>query len=407
MSREYMGVDWADTEHAVWVEDEQGRKVAELTVPHTADGLSEFGRWLDERRAQGIELWAAIEKPEGRIVDFLLDHGVVVYPVNPKALDRARDRFRMSGAKSDPFDARVLAAFLRTDHPHLRPLLPNSEPAQELKLLTRDYQRLVRHQTRLVNQLTATLKEYYPRPLELFEDLTTALAQTFLQAYPTPAALAALTPKAWQRWARAQRLSEARTQELWTTLSHPQLPVPAHVVRAKARLVGALGAQLGPTVHAVKEYREAVDRFFASLPAAEWARTLPGGKSGTTVPTLWAELGDVAGRWASFRHLQGQGGAVPVTERSGKLQVVKFRFACNTHLRYAVHQVAWLSLQRSEWARAYYAQYRKRGHGHHAALRALGAKWLKIIFVMWSRHVPYDEQYHLATMARQHLRRAA
>ena len=407
MSREYMGVDWADTEHAVWVEDEQGRKVAELTVPHTADGLSEFGRWLDERRAQGIELWAAIEKPEGRIVDFLLDHGVVVCPVNPKALDRARDRFRMSGAKSDPFDARVLAAFLRTDHPHLRPLQPNSEPAQELKLLTRDYQRLVRHQTRLVNQLTATLKEYYPRPLELFEDLTTALAQTFLQAYPTPAALAALTPKAWQRWARAQRLSAARTQALWTTLSTPQLPVPAHVVRAKARLVGALGAQLGTTVHAVKEYREAVDRFFASLPAAEWARTLPGGKSGTTVPTLWAELGDVAGRWASFRHLQGQGGAVPVTERSGKLQVVKFRFACNSHLRYAVHQVAWLSLQRSEWARAYYAQYRKRGHGHHAALRALGAKWLKIIFVMWSRHVPYDEQYHLATMARQHLRRAA
>jgi len=178
--RDYMGVDWADREHAVWVEDEQGAKVAELTVQHTAEGLSEFGRWLYERRAQGSELWAAIEKPDGRVVDFLLDHGVVVYPVNPKALDRARDRFRMSGAKSDPFDARVLAAFLRTDHPHLRPLLPNSEPAQELKLLTRDYQRMVRQQTRLVNQLTATLKEYYPRPLELFEELTTSLARAFL-----------------------------------------------------------------------------------------------------------------------------------------------------------------------------------------------------------------------------------
>ena len=158
MPRYYIGVDWADTEHAVWVEDEAGAAVATRTVAHTAEGLSAFGRWLYEQQAQGIECWAAIERPEGRVVDFLLDHGVVVYPVNPKALDRARDRFRMSGTKSDPFDARVLAAFLRTDHPHLRPLRPSSEAAQELKLLTRDAQRLVRQQTRLLNQLTATLK---------------------------------------------------------------------------------------------------------------------------------------------------------------------------------------------------------------------------------------------------------
>ena len=119
--RYYLGVDWADKTHAVWVVDEQGAKVASRAVPHTAAGLSEWGRELDEWQAQGIELWTAIERPEGRVVDFLLDHGVVVYPVNPKALDRARDRFRSSAAKSDPFDARVLAEFLRTDHRHFRP----------------------------------------------------------------------------------------------------------------------------------------------------------------------------------------------------------------------------------------------------------------------------------------------
>jgi hypothetical protein len=167
--RYYLGVDWADQTHAVWVVDERGTKVALRTVPHTAAGLSEWGRELDEWRAQGIELWAAIERPEGRVVDFLLDHGVVVYPVNPKALDRARDRFRQSGAKSDPFDARVLADFLRTDHAHLRALRPSSEAAQELKLLTDDYQRQIRQQTRLVNQLTTTLKAYYPRGLEVAE----------------------------------------------------------------------------------------------------------------------------------------------------------------------------------------------------------------------------------------------
>ena len=93
--RYYLGVDWADQTHAVWVVDERGTKVALRTVPHTAEGLSEWGRELDEWRAQGIELWAAIERPEGRVVDFLLDHGVVVYPVNPKALDRARGSGRL------------------------------------------------------------------------------------------------------------------------------------------------------------------------------------------------------------------------------------------------------------------------------------------------------------------------
>ncbi len=179
MPRYYIGVDWADKTHAIWVGDETGAKVRAHTVPHTAEGLRDLGRWLDECRAAGIDLWAAIERPDGRLVDFLLDHGVTVYPLNPKALDRARDRFRMSSSKSAAFDARVLAEFLRTDQTHLRPLHPSSEAAQELKLLTRDHQRLVRQQARVLNQLTVTLKEYYPRPLEVFADLTTQLARVF------------------------------------------------------------------------------------------------------------------------------------------------------------------------------------------------------------------------------------
>ena len=401
--RYYLGVDWADQQHAVWVLEEHGTKVTSRTVPHTAAGFSEWGRELDEWQAQGIELWAAIERPEGRVVDFLLDHGVVVYPVNPKALDRARDRFRQGGAKSDPFDARVLADFLRTDHRRLQALPPSSEAAQELKYLTEDYRRQVRQQTRLVNQLTATLKAYYPRALEVTE-LTTALAREFLQAYPTPAAVAGLTDKQWQRWARAHRLSEARTRELWGVLQRPQLPVPAHVVRAKARLMLRLVEELTVVVATVGQYREAIDAFFADLPEAQWIRTLPIGEHGVTAPSLWARLGDAPGRWESFQHLQGHAGAVPVTIKSGHQRVVQFRFACDKALRDLVDQVAFLSLGKCEWARAYYDQQRARGHHHHSALRALGAKWLKITFVMWERHIPYDEQHHLATMARQQLR---
>ena len=325
--RYYLGVDWADASDAVWVDDADGSKVLSRAVAHTVAAWAEWGRWLDERRAEGIELWAAIEKPDGRTVDFLLDHGVVVFAVNPKALDRARDRFRMSGAKSDPFDARVLAAFLRSDHGHLSPLAPNSEAAQELKGLTRDYLRQVRQQTRLLNQITVTLKEYYPRALELEADLHTDWARAFLRDYPTPPALEALTAARWQRWARTHRLGAARAAELWTVLAQPQVPVPAHVMRVRARRLQVLLAQLAVTHGAVEAYREAVTDFFVQLPAAKWARSLPGGQSGTTVPRVWAELGDAVGRWQSAQHLQGHAGAVPVTERSGKACVVKFRFA--------------------------------------------------------------------------------
>jgi hypothetical protein len=282
-------------------------------------------------------------------------------------------------------------------------LQPSSEAAQELKLLAEDYQRQIRQQTRLVNQLTITLKAYYPRALDVAE-LTTALAREFLQAYATPESVGALTERQWQRWGRAHRLSEARTRELWDVLQRPQLPVPAHVVRAKARLMQSLVAQLTLVVAAVGEYREAIEDFFARIPAAQWIRTLPIGDHGITAPTLWARLGDAPGRWESFRHLQAHAGAVPVTKRSGKQQVVQFRFACDTSMRYVVDQVAFLSLRASEWGRAYYDQQRARGHSHRQALRALGAKWLKIIFVMWQRQVPYDQQYHLATMTRQQLR---
>jgi hypothetical protein len=405
--RDYIGVDWAEAEHAVWVEDEAGAKVMSRPVPHTAEGLREFGRWLDERRASGRELWGAIERPDGRVVDFLLEHGVLVFPINPKAVDRARDRFRMGGAKSDPFDAQVLATFLRTDHGHLTPLRPSSEAAQELKGLTRDHARHVRQQTRVLNQLTATLKAYYPRALEVCGELKTEWAQAFLRAYPTPAALSALTERSWTRWARAHRLQAERAAALWVVLQRPQLSVPAHVVRVHARGLRALLEHLAVTRRTVQTYCEAIADFFASMPAAKWAASLPGGESGTTVPSLYAELGDAAGRWQTFRQLQGHGGTVPVTARSGKQVLVRFRFASNLHLRHTVHQFAFQSLTKSEWARKYYDRCRKRGHGHHHALRALAAKWLKIIFVLWTRQVAYDETYHLATMARQHLRQTA
>jgi transposase len=314
----------------------------------------------------------------------------------------------MSQSKSDGFDAYVLAEFLRTDHAHLRALQPNSAEGQELKMLTRDHQRLGRQKTRLLNQIGITLKEYYPIPLEVFESLETKIALDFLKAYPTPQTFSQLTRRGWKRFAkRDHHLSEARCSELWDKLNKPQLAIPAHVIRAKAKLMAALIIQLEAVVKAVDSYNEEVQSFFAAMPAAEIAKTLPGGKSGTTVASIWAELGDAQKRWNSFRHLQAEAGAVPVTKASGKSRVVQFRFACNKHLRQAMYWFSFNSLQRSEWAKKYYRNQRAKGHSKHESLRALGGKWLKIIFVMWRDHKPYDENYHLANIARQMMRQAA
>lgn len=193
---------------------------------------------------------------------------------------------------------------------------------------------------------------------------------------------------------------------MWEELNKPQLTVPEHVVRAKSQLLAVLVGQLKSLTEAVDSYSQKVQRFFASTPAADLAKTLPGGKSGTTIPMLWAELGDTESRWVSFRHLQAEAGAVPVTIKSGKSCFVQFRYACNKLLRYATYWFPFSSLNRCEWANKYYRDQRAKGHSHPQALRALGAKWLKIIFVMWRDHKPYDENYHLANITRQRMRQA-
>src|SRR6185437_7912362 len=148
-----------------------------------------------------------------------------------------------------------------------------------------------------------------------------------------------------------------RCEELWNKLIPAQLPVPEHVIRAKAQLTEVLIDQLRAAIKAVKTYEHKVERFFASSPVALIAKTLPGAKSGTVVATIWAELGDATGRWESFHHLQAQAGVVP------------FRFACNKELRYALYWFAFNSLNRSQWAKTYYRKQRAKGHHHPQALR--------------------------------------
>ncbi len=143
------------------------------------------------------------------------------------------------------------------------------------------------------------------------------------------------------------------------------------------------------------------------MPVAQQVAALPGSRSGVTLPSVWAEIGDAHQRWGSAEHLQAVGGTAPVTQQSGKMRVVHFRFACNKHLRHHAQLFAQTTLLHCEWARRYYRRQRERDHSHHRALRALAGKWLKIFYVLLNRGVVYDEALHLKTIGQQAIRQAA
>lgn len=180
----YAGVDWADTHHVVVVVDETGKPVATRQVEHTVEGLAQLTSFLldivgtPERRE---ELACIIETTHGLLITALLEAGFPVYPVNPKTVDRHR---KPAGAKTDAIDAYLLARTGRSDFADLRRLKPDSALIQELKTLTRDQESLIASQTRLVNQLTACLKTYYPVALTLFEPTPSALYPGFPPSLP-------------------------------------------------------------------------------------------------------------------------------------------------------------------------------------------------------------------------------
>jgi transposase len=307
----------------------------------------------------------------------------------------------VSRSKSDTFDAFVLADYVRTHYQTLTPLTPNSDQMAELKMLVRDYDQQMRHKRRMTSQLRSDLKAFYPRIVEAFNDLTSPVCRDFLKRFPTPSDLDKLTRRRFESLCKRHRLWTKTIDELWQKLDKPQLPVPEHVMRAKMLSVLTLLQELEVVLSAVERYRKTIEDFFDNLPVAQIAKSLPGGQSGVMIPSLWAELGDAEGRWESFRHLQAYGGSVPITDQSGKRKAVSYRFACNKRLRYHSTWLAQCSLNESEWARDYYDAQKARGKSHRQAQRALAAKWIKIIFVMWRDCLPYDENRHLANLYKQ------
>ena len=397
------GLDWAKDHHDIVAVNAQGRAVVELTIPDTAEGWAQLREKLLAQVGGDLSAVAvAVETNNGPAVERLLGLGCRVYPMNPKAAGRYRDRKAPSGGRNDRLDAFSFADGLRTDGHGWRPLKPDDPLTQELRLLCRDEVQLIRQRTALVNQLQAALHEYYPAALEAFDDWVCPGAWSFVERFPAPAALVAAGKRQWEKFLHAHRLYRPETypRRLEIFARADRFAGPPAVTKAKSRLAVALAGQLRVLEKQIGEYRSAIEALFAQHPDHELFDSLPrAGKK--LAPRLLGELGDDRDRFADAQGLQCYGGTAPVTIQSGKSRRVKLRRACNKWLRSTVH--LWANLSRAEcvWAAAYYDRKRAEGKSHATALRCLGQRWFKILQRMRQDHRPYDEALHLRNMVKR------
>lgn len=394
----YGGFDWAKAEHRVIVVDPQGRVVLSLRFANDADGWAHFRRKV----AAFPRLGVAIETNCGPAVERLLDMGLALYPLNPKAAGRYRDRKAPAGAKDDDLDAWSFADALRTDGHGWRPLRAQDPLTTELRLLCRDEITLIEQRTALVNQLEAALHEYYPAALDAFDDWAGEGPWRFVIAFPSPEALVKAGRRKQERFLHANKLYRPQTAQqrlsafaAAMTFANPN----AAVTRAKTLLAVTLAKQLCSLESQLREYRARIAELFDDHPDHDCFGSLPGAGA-KIAPRLLSELGANREVFASAEALQGYAGTSPVTRQSGRSRVVIVRRACNKTLRATVHLWADLSRKGCVWAEAYYQKKKADGMGHAAALRCLGQRWVKILWTMWQTRTPYDEALHTRNQVR-------
>lgn len=390
------GLDWASEAHAICVVDERGTVRESFSVAHDARGLAELVRRL--RRYPGLRL--AIERPEGLLVDTLVDAGIRVVPVHPNKLKAARSRYTTSGAKSDPGDAYVLADLLRTDGHRFRELAPLSEATRTLRALVRTRDDLVKAKVALTNQLAAQLAVFWPGAAAIFYRLDSAIALAFLERYPRPESAASLGERRLHSFLRRNAYCGRRpVAELLERLrSAPRGLVGPTESAARGACVKALVRALAAVLPQISELEGAIAVALGEHPAGALFKSFPYAGE-TNAAQLLAEIGDERERFQSDDVLAMEAGVVPVTKRSGKAVSIGFRWACNKRLRRAL--TAWANNTRrgSSWARDLYDRARARGADHPHAVRIIARAWLRVLWRCWQDHVPYDDVRHLAAAA--------
>ena len=390
----FVGIDWAAAEHAVCVLDRDGRKTAVFTIEHTAAGFARLTTRLG-KLGEVEQVPVAIERPDGRLVDALLEAGHPVLPVKPNAIKTWRESEVLSGAKSDPGDAHVIADYLRVRFHRLRPAAPLSAPTKALRTVTRTRGDLVDARVAAINQLGALLDAHWPGAKIIFANIESVIALAFLTRYPTAASAVSLTEKRLAAFcakhgysgkkSAAVLLSRLRSAPAGT--SDPVLSAGIRdAVLAQVTVLTALNT-------AIKTLECSLAERMDTHPDGEIFRSFP--RAGTiNAGQILAEWGDAREVFDHPDSIAALAGITPVTKASGKQRGVSFRWACNKRLRLAITTFAANSRFSSPWAADIYDRARASGKDHPHATRILARAWVRVMWRCWQDGTTYDPTLH-------------
>jgi transposase len=391
----YAGVDWASESHHVFLTDGDGHKIGEKIFKHSGEGLAEMAAWL--MAASGADgpdqIYAAIEVPHGPVAETLMERGFKVHAINPKQMDRFRDRFTLAGAKDDSRDSEVMASALRTDPRCFRLLAPLDPVIVELREWSRMAQDLGAERNRLTNRLRQQLWRYFPAMLELEGDLGAEWFLELWEAVPAPAKAARIREVTVAKTLKRNRIRRFDAAHVLDVLRKPPVQVAAGTVEAASAHIRTLIARVRLVNGQLKEAHRQLDALTARLIPAE--ESGPGQKKQHDVEilasspgvgrivlaTLLAEAWDALQRrdYAALRSLTG---VAPVTKRSGKSCIVIRRQACHNRLANAMYHWARVAIQNDPKSKAKYAALRGRGHTHGRALRSVADRLLNVACAM-------------------------
>jgi transposase len=393
MEDAFAGIDWASQDHALCVVNASGLKLEGEFFTHDETGIEEL---IARLRALGV-CRVAIERPDGLLVDRLLEAGFTVLPVHPNKLKATRPRYEAAGGKSDGFDAFVLAELARTDSHRLRALAPDPDETKALRALTRTREDLVGARVRLANELRAQLDAFWPGAARVFADVDSPIGLAFLDRYPAPGDAKGLGEKRLEGFLARNRYCGRRSAaELLERLR--QAPAGrAGALEAEARRAAVLGlvAALEPIVEQIRDLTSQIAGAVRAHPDGQvFLPLFKDPKSVITAARLVAEIGDDRSRYPTQEALAADAGMAPVARESGKRKVAGFRWACDKRLRDAVACLANSTRHTHPWAHSIYLNARARGLEHPHAIRVLGRAWLRVLWRCWQDRVPYDPAKH-------------
>lgn len=382
----FVGIDWADEEHAVCLLD--GERLRREVLPHTPEAIAAWAAGL-ARDFGSRPVAVMLEQSRGPLMHALLQYPqLVLFPINPKQAARYREALVHSGKKDDPTDAECLARFVREHHRELRAWQPADAATRQLALLVELRRKAVESRKQTAQQCAARLKQYFPLAL----DLGDALCFAVVERWPTHQALARANPATLRKFfAQHGRRNADQVNELITQIrAATPLTTDRAIIDPSALAVKFLVKELRVLEAAVAEFDAAIAQQFAAHPDAELFRSPPGAGA-ALAPRLLVAFGSDRGRFATADEVQAYSGIAPITKRSGKSCHVTKRYFCNRFLRQTFHEFADHARKWSTWSNAFYDHLRSRGHRHHAAVRSLAFKWIRILFRCWKNRQPYDE----------------